>query len=396
VSRRRRLLRIAVLLPLVATLLLLVARAGRAAQRAEASFRDPLPVVQQDLCAALLPLATSQLRVDSVQSGRIRRLASGVDVLALGESSHGTREFFAFKAEVIRTLVEQAGVRTLAFESPWRGAKTVDRYIAMGEGDLEAALEGLAFWTWRTPEVAELLDWLRAFNAERPLGDRVRFFGIDPQMSAGEVDLGYPLTSRAVAARDSLVRSQARSLRSSWAWLGRIRRDRYMADNLLWVVEHRRDRVPVVVWAHDGHVARTWGYMGYHVASAVGRRYRNIALVAGEGRFTWLAAGTDGRFALTSTELEPAGATSLEGLFSNCSLDGALLLVDSAQVRSAVLHDALGRRLRMRSIGGARLPAGAGQQAYPTRVAGRYDAIWFTRTSTPTEPIAGRGVPSRR
>lgn len=395
-SRRSRLLRLAVLLPFVATVLLLVARAGRAAQRAEASFREPLPVVQRDFCAALLPLVTRQLRADDLQSRRLRSLASGVDVLALGESSHGTREFFAFKAEVIRTLVEQAGVRTLAFESPWRGAKTVDRYIALGEGAREAALEGLAFWTWRTPEVAELLDWLRAFNADRPFVDRVRFFGIDPQLSGGGGDLGHPLASPAVALRDSLVRSQARSLSRSWAWWGRFRRDRYMADNLLWLVEHRRERAPVVLWAHDGHVARARGYMGHHAASTLRERYRNIALVAGEGRFTWMAAGEDGRLALTSADLEPAGETSVEGLFSGCSVDGALLLVDSAQVGSIALHDALGRRLRMRSIGAARLPAGGGQQAYPTRVSGRYDAIWFSRSSTPTEPIAGRGVPTRR
>ena len=109
-------------------------------------------------------------------------------VVALGEGTHGTREFFRLKHRLLRHLVIEAGVRTFAMEANAPEARALDEYVVHGRGNPEAGLEGLYFWTWQTEEVLALVEWLRAFNEGRPLDDRVRFRGFDAQYTQGAVD----------------------------------------------------------------------------------------------------------------------------------------------------------------------------------------------------------------
>lgn len=109
-------------------------------------------------------------------------------VVALGEGTHGTREFFQLKHRLLRHLVTETGVRTFAMEANAPEARALDEYVVHGRGDPETGLEGLYFWTWQTEEVLALVEWLRAFNEDRPLDDRVRFRGFDAQYTQGAVD----------------------------------------------------------------------------------------------------------------------------------------------------------------------------------------------------------------
>lgn len=109
-------------------------------------------------------------------------------VVALGEATHGTREFFRVKHQILRYLVTEHDARTFALEANFSEALALDEYVVHGRGDPEAALEGVYFWTWQTEEILAMVEWLRAFNEDRPLGDRVRFYGFDAQYTQGAVD----------------------------------------------------------------------------------------------------------------------------------------------------------------------------------------------------------------
>lgn len=118
-------------------------------------------------------------------------LPAGIDdatIVALGEGTHGTREFFRLKHRLLRWLVTEAGVRTFAMEANTPEARALDEYVVYGRGDPEAGLEGLYFWTWQTEELLALVEWLRRFNKGRTLDDRVRFRGFDAQYTQGAVD----------------------------------------------------------------------------------------------------------------------------------------------------------------------------------------------------------------
>jgi len=109
-------------------------------------------------------------------------------VIALGEATHGTREFFRLKHRFLRYLVTEHDARAFAMEANLPEARAMDDYVTHGRGDPADALSAVYFWTWQTEELRALLDWLRDFNADRPLDDRVRVFGFDAQYTHGAVE----------------------------------------------------------------------------------------------------------------------------------------------------------------------------------------------------------------
>jgi len=103
----------------------------------------------------------------------------------LGEASHGTSEYYTWRAEITRRLIVEKGFRFIAVEGDWPACDHLDRYIK-GRGDVGSdAREALAAfdrwptWMWANEEIAELAEWLRRHNAGRPETDRVGFHGLD-------------------------------------------------------------------------------------------------------------------------------------------------------------------------------------------------------------------------
>lgn len=111
-----------------------------------------------------------------------------VDVVGLGEATHGTREFFRAKAAVVRHLVRDCGFRTVAFEADVAAMDAVDAAVRRGERAPRAALAGLRKWMWQTEAVCDLVDWIRTFNEGRPPADRVRVRGVDLSDPGAPVD----------------------------------------------------------------------------------------------------------------------------------------------------------------------------------------------------------------
>ncbi|MFE3882311.1 erythromycin esterase family protein [Streptomyces lydicus] len=113
----------------------------------------------------------------------------GVRIMGLGESTHGTREFFRLKHRIVQFLVREAGFTTFAMEASASAARALDAYVRHGTGDPARLLTRLGFWTWRTEEILDLVEWLRAHNAVLPESRRVRFVGTDPQRCADSLQV---------------------------------------------------------------------------------------------------------------------------------------------------------------------------------------------------------------
>ncbi|MEM0926871.1 MAG: erythromycin esterase family protein, partial [Planctomycetota bacterium] len=103
-------------------------------------------------------------------------------IIAMGESTHGTREFFQLKHRLFRYLVENHGVRLFGLEASYAACLPINNYIVSGDGDPRAAIKGQGFWTWDTEEVLALVEWMRAWNESRdPTTEPLRFYGFDTQ-----------------------------------------------------------------------------------------------------------------------------------------------------------------------------------------------------------------------
>jgi erythromycin esterase len=115
---------------------------------------------------------------DSTDIDAISARFANADVVGLGEATHGTRDLFALKHRLVRYLVEECGFRTIAFETDFAKTRPLTEFVQYGEGASSDALDEVALWVWKTEGVLAMFDWLREFNAGRPMNDRVRVYGI--------------------------------------------------------------------------------------------------------------------------------------------------------------------------------------------------------------------------
>ncbi|WP_262283927.1 erythromycin esterase family protein [Micromonospora sp. MA102] len=103
----------------------------------------------------------------------------------LGEATHGTHEFYTWRAAVTRRLVEERGFSFVAVEGDWPDCDRVDRSVRCrpeAPADPRAALaafERWPTWMWANEEVADFTRWLRDHNARVDEAERVGFHGLD-------------------------------------------------------------------------------------------------------------------------------------------------------------------------------------------------------------------------
>jgi erythromycin esterase len=106
-------------------------------------------------------------------------------IVAIGEASHGTHEYYAWRAGLTRRLIEERGFSFVAVEGDWPDCYRVNRSVKLREGadeDPRDALDAFArwpTWMWANDDVVEFCRWLRGFNAGRPDEQRVGFYGLD-------------------------------------------------------------------------------------------------------------------------------------------------------------------------------------------------------------------------
>lgn len=109
-------------------------------------------------------------------------LVGDADIVLIGESSHGTHEFYAARAEMTKWLIAERGFRAVAAEADWPDAYRVNRYV-QGRGpdtSAEEALRGFErfpSWMWRNTVVRDFAEWLREFNQTAPKA--AGFYGLD-------------------------------------------------------------------------------------------------------------------------------------------------------------------------------------------------------------------------
>ncbi|MCV7231145.1 erythromycin esterase family protein [Mycobacterium branderi] len=107
-------------------------------------------------------------------------------IVLIGESTHGTQEFYQARAEITKWLIDEKGFCAVAAEADWPDAYRVNRYVR-GQGTdttAEEALRGFErfpSWMWRNVVVRDFVEWLRGNNRRREAQYRRQtgFYGLD-------------------------------------------------------------------------------------------------------------------------------------------------------------------------------------------------------------------------
>jgi len=278
---------------------------------------------------------------DTAEFPAFKNLLSGAKVIGLGEGTHGTKEFYQYKAGLIKYLVLHGDLRILIFECDMVGMEIINDYVLNKINQpLSYILRNSSlFDIYRTQEVADLLEWIKAYNFTQPADRQVRIAGMDANMPyhiaskfLKSIALGPYLDAqmkkdlaeiRSMSAQrnfgqarkkylmgvadklrnivkdnlsaDSLeiynhcVRLLIQSL--TMINLGDIplnsSRDAHMAENVLWSTGKTSENEKLAIWGHNGHIcADKWrGYpaTGMHLRRKLKDRYYALGLAVGEG-----------------------------------------------------------------------------------------------------------------
>jgi len=103
-------------------------------------------------------------------------------VVLLGEATHGTSEFYRMRARITKELILRHGFNFVAVEADWPDAARINQYVRHAPALQEQwkAFARFPTWMWRNHEALELVEWLRAWNAETQDPERrASFYGLD-------------------------------------------------------------------------------------------------------------------------------------------------------------------------------------------------------------------------
>lgn len=111
--------------------------------------------------------------------------AGSKKLVMLGESTHGTSEYYLWRSEISKRLIAEKGSSFIVVEGDWASIYRLNKYVKDLPGALKTARDAVRTfnrwpeWMWANEEVVELAEWLRSFNDELPMEKKVGFYGLD-------------------------------------------------------------------------------------------------------------------------------------------------------------------------------------------------------------------------
>ncbi len=413
-------------------------------RRAVAAPSFPAPPLTEWLDANAHPLTSTELVASSSDLEPLRTMVGNATIVGLGDGTHGTHEFETVKLRVIDFLVRELGFEAVAFEAPFPRFEKLNAYVLGGRENprevLAATYRDLGYVFWNTQEILDVVEWMRSYNAQRGSRPPVQISGfdmhdqfnaannvvaylapIDPAQGAAAKDVYFCIRETEItaacraslfgvvdqltASRDELVaRSSARafedavhnaSIVANWyrTDLGvyREQRDYLMAQNALWLRDHRTASGKIILWAHQEHIGKTrieiFGYtqsMGLHLARSLGENYFAIGTCAWTGSFVQWPFPLGGGPPEVITSFRPASPDSYEALFRSAGLARILIPL------RGILPDALHGPREYRTGPASSAPDPPSDRVQIESLPRKLDAMIFIEDTTPVKTLPVR------
>jgi erythromycin esterase-like protein len=103
----------------------------------------------------------------------------------LGEASHGTSEYYTWRAYITKRLIQEKGFNFIAVEGDWPDCYRLNRYIknypdaGMSAFDVLREFNRWPTWMWANWEIVALAEWLFQYNKPFASNKKVGFYGLD-------------------------------------------------------------------------------------------------------------------------------------------------------------------------------------------------------------------------
>lgn len=332
---------------------------------------------------AAVPLPKSAANPSSYDFSPLLTMVGDSRLVGIGESTHGTHEFFDLKRSALEFLVNEMGFNVLGIEANFAEVTLLNNSLS-GSSDGMSPLAQVRYWMWDSEEGRSVIEWIRAYNMRHTV--KVKVYGIDPQpvdslvryvvryirqvdslyasrversVSALALQSGYGQASEEIirATRkaisdlsDRMVRRKSqyveRSSLSEWETVRQmvdllgaaeagmesrdasyVIRDQSMAETVRWILKREGPRSKMLVWAHNSHIALDGdGAMGSQLRRELGNSIFTLGLFFDRGTFLAVPVPEHERDkGLEVFSVGPAPEGSLEALLRGAGLPVSLI-----------------------------------------------------------------------
>lgn len=99
----------------------------------------------------------------------LNNIPINTDVLLLGESTHGSEEFYQFRSDLTKQLIQNQNYNIILFETDWFNLYNVNKYINNNSDttnveDVLVNINNFPEWLWKNNIIIELIEWLKVYN----------------------------------------------------------------------------------------------------------------------------------------------------------------------------------------------------------------------------------------
>lgn len=283
-----------------------------------------------------LPVLRSNRRIDGLEN-YVRHvneieISDNVEIISLGEATHGNNELQLIKIEAFKHLVEKYNVKAFCLEADFGEGLLINDYIQNNNGTAIDAVKNLSFPIYHTKPFLELITWMHDYNLDKNDEDKLSFYGFDMQnpessveylikviddeqiketllplaskdqksLSDPKIEEGFYLIDEMKDSfEDELARKAAYNVMNAYEYyldyssdpLGVSKyRDKCMADNVSFILDYEKTKGNnrIFITGHNGHIARDKGSL------SKGLYYDNMGkLLSEKYKDNYFAIGTD-------------------------------------------------------------------------------------------------------
>ena len=155
-------------------------------------------------------------------------------LVLLGESSHGTVEFYSLRVEITKRLISEKKFSFVAVEGDWSSIDRLNQYVKNMPDALKSAKEVLLSfdrwpeWMWKNHEIEKLAEWLREYNTDLSSDKKVGFHGMDVYGPWDAMDNLLSFTKKYLPLYHNEIQSRlqcfAKYDRNEWAYAKAVSR----------------------------------------------------------------------------------------------------------------------------------------------------------------------------
>jgi erythromycin esterase len=337
-------------------------------------FKEPTKAEIATLNKMCIPIQAVDSNSGIKELAPLSKLVANARIVALGENSHGSSTIYKVKLQMVKYLVMNEGFTIFALESPTVEADRINEYVTTGKGTTEDVIKYLAYPSWQTKEMMDIIQWIKSYNLTTDR--KVQFRGFDMQdgtaalkkiedfakndtaLLAGVIKLK---TLNEEAAKGQKQWDQVYDMASQLKKLIELRgssmqaintssfetvkhytniflqsvsmkfrseknktRDAYMAENIEWLVNQLNIGGKIIVSADNTHVTKASGKMGQKLTEKFGDKYRVFGFTYKSGSYS--AYGPEKYY-----EVHPPYVGTYEYFFSKCKTKNYILDIRDAK-----------------------------------------------------------------